>query len=104
MKIPNVLTVAKVHDDWCGTTPRPLPLPPKGLQADYPHFLHKATLVGFNPQPDPPKVPTPDGDTRGIIGPESQASLVGFNPQPDPPNEHPQVEQIDLLDFRLAVR
>jgi len=53
MQISNVSARAtQIIDDWCGTKPRPLPSPgPKG-----PQILDKRSLVGFNPQPEPPKV------------------------------------------------
>lgn len=95
MQISNVRTGIQVLDDWCGTKPRPLPWPrPKEPQALYPHFLDNAGLVGFNPQPEPPKAPPPDDSNPGII--DDELNLVGFNPQPEPP--------LNLLSFPPRVR
>jgi hypothetical protein len=43
--------------------------------------ISKADIVGFNPQPDPPRT------TRVIPGVASKVNAVALNPQPLPPKE-----------------
>lgn len=91
MQISNVRTgTAQILDDWCGTNPKPFPWPPKAAP-----ILDKATLVGFNPQPEPPIAVGPsglalDGDWCGTVPRKP--------PLPDPP------PPFNLLNYNLEVR
>ena len=44
-----------------------------------------AIIVGFDPQPEPPRFPDP-GSTVGIGNPNDLPPARHFNPQPDPPS------------------
>lgn len=91
MQISNVRTgTAQILDDWCGTKPKPFPWPPKAAP-----ILDKATLVGFNPQLEPPIAVGPsglalDGDWCGTVPRKP--------PLPDPP------PPFNLLNYNLEVR
>ena len=61
--------------------------PPGGLTEN----VDPKTLVGFNPQPEPP------GLTESKIA--DPASLVGFNPQPEPPGLSENVDPKTLVGF-----
>ncbi|MCI0421197.1 MAG: hypothetical protein L0387_01675 [Acidobacteria bacterium] len=100
MQIANVGT-AHILDDWCGTKPKPLPWPPpKG-----PQILDKASLVGFNPQPEPPKASF-EAISKAAFNPQQLSAFdddwCGTVPRkpplPDPP------PPLDLLSLPLQLR
>jgi len=113
MQISNVRTsIAAISDEWCGTTPKPLPKPkgsnpfgdlssifnrifggtvPKKPLPDPSPLFDKLSAVALNPQPLPPE-PPPYLD---------RLSKVSLNPQPLPPGPPPELGQ---LSFRFQLR
>jgi hypothetical protein len=95
MQITNVQTTAYLVDDWCGTKPRPLPWP----QPNGPQILDKASLVGFNPQPEPPGAQLDSiSQLASLLDDDWCGTVPRKPPLPDPP------PPLGLLSFQLQLR
>jgi hypothetical protein len=92
MQISNATAgAAQILDDWCGTKPKPFPFPPKSTQ-----ILNKATLVGFNPQPEPPKIAVA---AKGLAFEGEWCGTVPRKPPlPDPPLP------LNVLNYGLQIK
>jgi hypothetical protein len=64
-----------------GFNPQPEPPGRWGRGRHSSGFVHPLNRVGFNPQPEPP------GRFRRSAGFVHPGAMVGFNPQPEPPGQ-----------------